>query len=754
MRASHTRHWALQLLPLAGLGLVVFGGFLVAQGVRGSGRLTALTAPSRNPVQVRILRPRPVDGRLTPYGLVAEYLRRRLDEQLLNHRLPFKVEPTTGSHHTLSELDNAENRQVIGITQADVLFHYVHGQHPQFAVTHANSSARAVARLFEEWLLVRARKTTGPEHHALIVDQQLLLPRTAREACVSGAVGSGSAVTATALATAAQLPWRHNVHACGSAALDFSVLSPPALPSTGDFRHVALDQSTARVLAGALPAVYRFVPPDELSLQYPEIPDGRATVAVNAILVANRWTDRVVVEHVRCVVQELDASLCQRSEALTSSCLAMGYNDSAAAGPNSDLLSAIRRETRFCQTPATRFDGLPIASHTASVVARLDPISTFLVSISFRILQGLLLSVVGAAALVVGIPRVIPQQIATRLPSFLRRYYRRWFTLLAIFVLLHLVVAMVVWIGEFHSEAIDVNSSFVAAGMAGALRWVFDFVATGSSSVDLRSIPALVAVGALKAGWGLATVSITVVVAGKLRSAIMAEMRKNHFVIIGAGEHARIVHEELSQIVEAEGKNPREFVQLVRTEQPDGKDLNEAIADAHPETAKRVIILAIAHGERPEAVDLKTLQSLTNLRQIYSKAPLVVELLQAASVPIAKALGADVVCADWLSARLVAHEAAKRGLAALFQELLEQEPKISNEVYYDKLGDQDRRHKTFGRLAAEWVQRANLRIPVGVIEHGKPSFNPGCDHPLNEVEEIVVIARDPLHEETPDSSNS
>jgi hypothetical protein len=272
----------------------------------------------------------------SPYGVFARYLQGALTKgQSAERRHPVDTE---GSSETLLRLD-AMSEPAVGIVQADALYHFLRGGHPQFAVARPESGIRALSRLFPEWVHVYApapsrnalRVVTGALEHAHARRADLL---AGADTVCGGAVGTGDLVTAMNLGhvldnhlhllpcsfeqyerNAPPFSWDREIRtarATGAPAavppFFVEVRSPGYRPNTSTPRRVdvGLDEATAYVLAASHPEVYDVVTPEALAAdgktepllrKAPKL--HRATVSVDAILVANsglsqRWTNRVL----------------------------------------------------------------------------------------------------------------------------------------------------------------------------------------------------------------------------------------------------------------------------------------------------------------------------------------------------------------------------------------------------------------------------------------------------------------------------
>jgi hypothetical protein len=221
---------------------------------------------------------------------------------------------STGSLDSLALLDSAEITNVFALAQADVLAHYVNGNHPQFVIGRKTSHVRSVAPVFEEWLDIRSHSPRSPSPN-----EELLSDAT--QVCAD-AVGSGSMVTALNLQRILGGPWSPSTECppkqSEAGVYDLRVRSPEGQPShcaPSIVLHpeqcmVGLSVSTARLMSTIFPALYTIVEYNQRDGRKDDWIRGRATIATNAVLVARRDTDGDLVRTVLDALNQIRGTEC------------------------------------------------------------------------------------------------------------------------------------------------------------------------------------------------------------------------------------------------------------------------------------------------------------------------------------------------------------------------------------------------------------------------------------------------------------
>lgn len=102
-------------------------------------------------LRVLTILPDEIGDPMTPYGVMSLYLHQELQNDTPNKIKVYRA-PTVGSLDTLIQVERS-NEPCIGLVQADVLYHYLHGGHPQFPLPRTQSRVRAISHLFDDWLL-------------------------------------------------------------------------------------------------------------------------------------------------------------------------------------------------------------------------------------------------------------------------------------------------------------------------------------------------------------------------------------------------------------------------------------------------------------------------------------------------------------------------------------------------------------------------------------------------------------------------
>lgn len=745
----------------------------------------------------------------TPYELMGRYLCEELHKEL---RSAYDVVPvaTDGSFDTLLKheaLDtwrrtDPESRQpypltplgrapmevsgdafAIGIVQGDVLFHYLNGNHPQFPFGKKESAVRSIARLFPEWLYIYFKP-------GLPTLQEFSISHV-EEAC-GGAEGTGSLVTSINVGRILHTNWQDNVHDCDEAPLVQSpirillspfvpqlrssmilkILSPPRYgrpQESADVRNHELQflrLTEARIIQNAFgKRVYSVADSDDLRAKE----DGAsheedATVVVDAILITTKDLPTKVIESLIRTLNSLDREHNKHRQLKQEDFknIQQSRNDNPDTLPTSDELLALTSYSEYVDKnldgyglSSERTKNLPIAMHKAVKVRQNeDWVTKTLVTLSgdknFRRVAALLLLSLVSVCFV----RVLMKDKWQALTWMSR--IKRSIVYAVFFALLHLVVAVMVWLSEYHAETMQRETELATGDVWKAIDWVARYGIVGESEYELRSRYSLLWLGVLKGGYVLSTVLVSVMLWGGLVKQLAGVRMSNHVVVIGWNSRGRSVVDELKELgravkiivssrhsqIDCPGDIEATF--LVRQD-----DLRHGLRQAGVNSADSVIVLADEPDDErtSEDADLRVVRVLQGLSEHFGKKPrpyVVAEVNDVRHVAIASTMGADeIVCVRHFGVQLLAQSASKKeGLVAIYDELLHTRS-TENEIYFCPISPRERASaRTFEQLV-KCVIEANLPerpMVIGLRCHGEVRLNP-VNRELEKSDEAIVLAR-------------
>ena len=238
---------------------------------------------------------------LSPYGATAAYLVKKLNSDISTGEEKVKLQDSTGSFDSLITLEKHEKS--FAIVQADVLYHYLNGGHPQFSQGRKNSRIRAIGKLFPEFFYCRVIKSRaqdeqteskGGKDKSQDKQETTRIPislSTASEAD-AGSLGSGSLITSINVARYLQTRWLLRLHASSSASGEYiqtRVNSAPFDKQEEKNEFLWMTQSSAKMLENAMRGIYKSVSSFDLiecGESHKNLPrNNEATIALSAILV-------------------------------------------------------------------------------------------------------------------------------------------------------------------------------------------------------------------------------------------------------------------------------------------------------------------------------------------------------------------------------------------------------------------------------------------------------------------------------------
>ncbi|MEY4581332.1 MAG: hypothetical protein RL701_6035 [Pseudomonadota bacterium] len=685
---------------------------------------------------------------------------------------------------------NDDRKNVLTIVQNDVLYHYVHGDHDQFVIPHTGSRIRFVETLFAEhlqWRFVESPpkppstpvvlpqprvsksskakpSTTPPATPNLPAIKQLQtweMLQTASRVCTTD-LGSGARVTLMNLKRVLAPLWQF-VGVCDVLEPPLDTLVVKVESGHGDGWDNALVENVAQAIAEAYPDVYRSVHDKHAAAH-------TARVDVDAMLVSTREMQPELAKDLREAMTALECRLCQTSLVGAPGCSRLPKWDRSF----DQLAQAIKTRSDFCDGLPEKFDeaawharryetGL-VARHSASILPELDPFTRFLATWSQRWIEALLLCLVGGLLVTYGCIRGarslrILERNTVRAIMGRRRQ-------IMLFLLAHVVLAMVIWLSEYHSDALWTKSQFVNGGVPGAIHWVLNYVALGSETVDFQSPWANLAVGGLKLGWAYAG-AVFALATGKHIVALWRARMRNHVVILGWHASAEEILKDLNeQGMDWSVASPVEApscpeLKLGQNYHP-AKNIVDALAHTCFAYAKSAIILSDdtwAASEQDTDVDIWACRLLSDVRQLEQfmtrktvATPIVVELQNPRNIGLARSAGATrlpststatvPICSRAFGMQLLAHESTKPGLYRALEGLVKT-GKTSHEFYNVTLDEHwIKRFATFGQLAKNaHLIFGNPVIVVGLVHEGAIRINPH-DQGLSGPVELLVIALD------------
>jgi TrkA family protein len=504
--------------------LSAFASLLV---IRGLILLFNTRTAERPAVTVEVLSvPSSTDEPDTPYALMAKYLHDYLRYTFPpgranagNITVATELGPTEGSLVTLAQIDEAAERNGgaehrIGIAQADVVYHYIEGDHPEFPARRQESEVRALAWLFPEWLQVYG-EYLGPKGS---IDWSKEPMRDASALCIGRytgqePLGSGSLVTAINVVRLLGLsletpepcseiaPGRATESADGQEsaksvsgrrwALRMQVIAPeragdqtaaPGRQSVkkSDEYYIGLPLAGARIVSQAFPKEYSLVDDDELRRRYGQplnMTTKRGTVSINSLIVVDSGLPEEVASTIHQALFHLESEYCRKDRVDGANGSAEKTGPEGASGEFSRIAKEITERTDFCpashaskESAATnsadeavgdryldyrlrRTTHLPIRRHPRDRLVDLDVSSRFLVDTAWsERARGVLYTGIGIGGLVITVPVWLRAFMRTQKRS-VRRARRRHRKQLAFWCAVLATLHLFVGMGLYVSEA-------------------------------------------------------------------------------------------------------------------------------------------------------------------------------------------------------------------------------------------------------------------------------------------------------------
>ena len=429
-----------------------------------------------------------MEGERTPYEVMGKRLVQTLE---LDRHLIVRSDSTNGSFDTLLQLDRKPHG--IGIVQADVLYHYLKGDHVQFRYPKERSGVRALFPLF-------------PEHVHIYVDS-LWRPTPVSIASVEsaccGTEGTGSLVTGLNIGEVLHARWMGALHMCDkfqSADLRLVVISPSReRKQLNDYPHmrlVWLTQPEARIIENAFPErIYRTTVRDTAYG-----PNPGYTIAVDAVLVGTRDLSNTLIETIENTIQTL------REECKAD----------ILANTDLRLLVPMFASDSLCSP------NLPIAAHPFIDMRRQNRF--------WRWVLECYSNPYGKAVLL-GLPAVVG--FLGALWTYWRRRKRHegvpnliyLAEFLFAFLLLHFIVATMMWLTEFEANSLQRP---VAPTWGATCLWLVKFVLAGEPPDDLRSPYSLTALLVLKVGYLLSGALATFILTQQFARLLLPWLARLH----------------------------------------------------------------------------------------------------------------------------------------------------------------------------------------------------------------------------------
>ncbi len=726
-------------------------------------------------VTVFIRHPSPGDP-LTPYGATGYYLYQQLESKL-KENCKVGTKETAGSLSTILGVDSTP--QSIGIVQADVLFHYLHGQHPNFPVPKKPSNVRAIARLFPEHLYLSYSGTR---------DKKEFLDLST--ACGSTS-GTGSLFTAINLRNVLEASWQR-VHNCSDPAaskkvdptdqpLEIRIVSPSVRRASKQVPKddaVYLTKEMAEILENAYPGTY--------SAQQLDSSNGAATIAVDAVLVGSRDVSTKAIEELQRILGNLDDEVddvlasekgCNQAGApcadltpgktITPSHIAM---QTAFGELTHNLeLKSHWEETSLAERRKNGFEHLPIAAHHYLRVQKLDHLSRWLLAVlPQKVLKWFLVFPLLMYLIVFLVSEWNRHDNYRQMVGELLRRTKASTKLLVVvlsFLAVHFIVGGFIWLCEFWTESASGGTDLAGRGFLGTTIWLMAHLMDADDSILLKSPMSLVWLGLLKAGYALTSAGLVVGAGIEFWQWVRRKTVKKLVVLVGAGPSWNAVQTELRQI----GKG---FVSVVQPTDElfdpknAGKTLEVVLGATRTEVqtgevvkkAEAFIVLSdtdVAKEQNLKEVDLWVAQEVERIdrwrKEGPRKVPLIAEVRYPTSVVLVEKAGADkVVCVQRFGAELIVQSVKKPQILEFFEELVRTSAN-TNEVYFDSIDELfvEDRSLSFEVAAAAWSKRydmgdAERRLVVGILKgnDSRVLVNPvGDDGILLPGDRLMVIAR-------------
>lgn len=663
------------------------------------------------------------DSVKSPYRQLSNYLFDCLKAKSDELNIDLKKEITNGSYQTLLGMERIDNisHSAIGIAQADVLYHYFNGNHPQFPVPKSDSKIRALGSVFEEWLFIHSSDSI---HKSSLSDQQI-------SKLDLGVIGSGTMVSALNMERLLSL--RPNKDLSKGDSIKFRIFAPydSSINHIKGYNElVSLSQAEAETIASSFPDCYDVVDSKEFKAQFKNLQDSinHRTVSVDAVLIGlSNLPDEVV--------GEIETLLNNYPEPYID----FDKNDLPIARHKKLIYDKIRSEylNKFVADWFTR--------HNLFVI-----FWVLVILVIFNYLKPAFL-------------QIMKYQLSIRASLKLLFNFSIRIVWLALgFILLHIFIACLIWGFEYH-YSIDhyiKSDALIANGVVGGIAKIGESLVVGEQ-LYVFSVEAKILIAILNLAYAV-TSSFFVY---QYSNSIFKRLRKNlimdnHTVIIGWNEVTPKVVDELISFGQKK-------YQIIGTQESStiGKDRyrnhyhqkNASISDLESvrlSKAKAVIIMSDKNWAQQESVLDVDLWSLRILKDIVIfkeknklKFRIVAEVKDIANETLLLDNGADeVICISSFGYELLPHAGSRPKLSLIFKELLKTE-KGNNEIYYMDLKIDKSKNPQFSDVIS-FLNNGNMglqAIAIGVLkkqgELSTPILNPNPELELNEEDKIVVITK-------------
>lgn len=617
---------------------------------------------------------------LSPYGKVAA-----LFYQGFSNSTPLTVVQRVGSHDMLLALEK-DSGDAMAIVQADALHHYLNSDHPLFSSIKGDSHIKAIAKLFPEWVFVRA--TSMPETNSFSAYLNGRQNSNGPIIADCGDFGSGSLITALNVRRVLSLPVSFDPTAVAHAAAFRIRVASPDNPVSDPANVLFFTEAEGRLIQGSSRNLYRTVDRVELVRRKLSPPPNAVGVCVDAILVTTRGTSEDVVKRAISLLSDLDHRSLSPGNKPTNALEVAVLEQTGFA----DIIPADLKEGAKIQY---RMKDLPIALHRSARVYTSDAVTNFLVdAVSLKFLVAIFLVLL----VVFGVVRLY--QIGWEVKDafvYLRANLKRFVILALGFVAAHVVLWMAIWLSEYHFES-EVDHPLVQIGFWQSFKYLHEIIREGDSSVKINSTLGTVWLALLKAGYAASSALLLHYFIQRYYHRGKLLTMKDTDIIIGENDEAASIEKE----IEAQKRTFRRIrldpdaTKLVSLERAKHlvwsfEDLTARLQSDFAHKAHSIIILrdekaAKLYGvEDADVWSLKILKAVTAYLDAAKSAPegnglvatryekprVVVELSDPDLCPIAEKIGADdPISIKQIAARMLTHSATKPEASELLTRLL------------------------------------------------------------------------------------
>lgn len=733
---------AINMIPVVGtfvlVLIIVLAKFGIDVDLQRQDHKTPLTRP-RAPLALKVLTVLPAEeGKpMTPYGIMSLYIHGELSK-FSNESFPVTRIETAGSFDTLIQIEQSDE-PCIGLAQADVLYHYLHGGHPQFPLARNQSRVRAVCQLFDDWLFCFAKTVREP------IPGIVSFPGTIREQrpdwIYTGTPGTGHLVTAHNVQHVLSLPWSEDDRTMLDESnkpgtyLRLQVISPAGANNfstengTGDtaWEPVYLENSSINVLENAFDGTYTAVRHERIqqALQAAEVTyafprKGQGTIAVPTILVANAEVSHDVIRQIKQVLQELyESGESNQKPILMSSRfhepnliipVSAGQVRSQTGFPISFTGDASDNDLPFEQWWERASEGIPVATHRSVRRMKLPRVSRGLAEMPWlpRLFLGLLstgffaylVSQFHQPWLEAGHLKFGPRALFALKTLLIRRGKPLW--LAFAFAFTNVLVAVLIWVSEYNAETLDRDTVLSAGTLANSFAALADLILTGDYTPSLASPHSVFWLGLLKTGYAVTGIYATIK-ASKLLGGMMIDRQFNsqHIVVIGEGVATdrllgELIAQEKAVVLVVQDKttadrmpqDKRLEVQVCST-----KIQEHLVSEATIQQADSILVRSDKLWSKADGIkdtdfwvaricaEIDAVLSKANSTEHATRPRVIAEISSTATEKIILNCGATPVCINELNTLLLSHVSSKPSFHQLIGELLHTS-RNSNEIYF------------------------------------------------------------------------